>query len=431
MTQIGEIGLPGVQANIDSDRSFSIADGAPDDVGLVGEADLSNGTAEANTVYEINTQGEAKERFGARSDSQLTKNVQDALQVGAYPVYACATEEKTATDDLQDLSGTSGNLDNSPIKPDASTVTFKIDGTSKSTVFTLDDPSTKSPGTDEVYINHVNGKYEVDAAPSDGTDNDTAEYTHFDYTSAIQAMGDQEGETIDILASVTEETSSVEALKDEVLRLEDNFNLALGLAGAGLNIVTADYSNPFDTSRMQLLYPTRTDSGDSIIGAYAGLRATLGISESTMRKRIRFLDSVRKTLTESDKKNMDAENVVPVENRSPGVRFRSDPTCVSDENTDEQNMRDGLSRLIVDAITMVVHEVSEDFIGKLHSEDNRNAMRAIISKRLSELVERNAVEAYTISVTEQDAYTADVNVGVETVKPLRNVIANVTAGEVE
>lgn len=429
MVTIGDTTLPGVQTTVESDRSFAVSGGSPGTPGLVGEADLVNGSATAGTVYRITTPVEARNRFG---DSLLGNSVGDALQAGAYPVYAVATPEATATDDLSGVSSTSGTLANAPVSDESSDTSFIIDGNPKTTIVTLDDPYTKNPGTDEVYVNHVTSDYELDTVPGDtDSTNDTVEYTYYDYATGIQNLGSEEGDEIDFMFCLTEESASVDALEAEVDRLESEYGFALGVGGAGLNVDPANYANPYDNSRMQLLYPTRTDEGHSILGAYAGLRSAIGIEASVMRKRLRKVDTARRTLTKSEKEDLDAENVVPVENRSPGVRIRTDATSVLDSNSAEASMRDGLSRLIVDYVTEITHDVSDDFIGSLHTQDNRNSMRSMISNRLSELVESNAIIAFTVTVQEVDAYTAEVNVSVETVKPLRNVIANVTAGEVE
>lgn len=429
MVTIGDTTLPGTQTTVESDRSFDVSGGSPGTPGLVGEADLVNGSATAGTVYRITTPVEARNRFG---DSLLGNCVSDALQAGAYPVYAVATPESTATDDISGQTSTSGTLANGPVSDDPTDYTISVDGNPKDAIITLNDPATESPAAGEVYVNHVTSDYELDAVPSDtDSTNDTISYTHYDYASGIQAMGSEEGQNIDFLFCLTENSASVDALEVEVDRLENQYDFALGVAGAGVNVDPANYVNPYDNSRMQLLFPTRTEDGHSILGAFAGLRSAIGVEASVMRKRLRQVPIVRQTLTKGEKEDLDAANVVPVENRSPGVRIRTDSTTVTANNTDEAEMQDGLSRLVVDYVTEIVHDISDDFIGSLHNQDTRNSMRSMLSNRLSELVETNAIIAYTVTVQEIDAYTAEVNVSVETVKPLRNVIANVTAGEVE
>jgi len=81
-------------------------------------------------------------------------------------------------------------------------------------------------------------------------------------------------------------------------------------------------------------------------------------------------------------------------------------------------------------VTEVVHILSERFIGELHTQAALNSLQEVIGNEMSQLQTQNSITAYTINVEKVDALTASVDVGIDTVDPLRNILATITAGEV-
>jgi hypothetical protein len=201
-------------------------------------------------------------------------------------------------------------------------------------------------------------------------------------------------------------------------------------ASPGISDVSA-YANPYDSSRLQLLYPARDDEGNSIIGAYCGLRARLGINASPMFKRLLSVSGLSETLSAEDKEYLLDEFVVPIANESRGARIIEDVTTVSDDNTVEASMRQVLHRLIVDYVTEVVHANSERYIGELHTTAARNSLRSNITAELNRLMDSDSLTGFNINVEKVDAMTASVDVGIDTVDPLRNIVATISAGQIE
>lgn len=426
MVTIGSTTLPGVQTEIESAASSNVNTNASAVVGLVGQADLANGTASANEVYAVSTPVKARTWFG--DGSPLAENCVDALTEGAYPVYAVAPERIEVTgEDLSGLGSTSGTLANTPGPEDSSAYSFSVDSTPKTAIITYDDPSTKSPGTDEVYVNPVTGAFELDTAPSSSG---TLDYSFFDYPSATAALYAEEAERVDLVGLVNENADAVLDAHNKALQYDDLYEFTVVIAGAAPRLDTGDYTAPYDSSRIQLLYPSRNADDESIIGAYLGLRASLGINNSPMWKRLQTQKDLAVTLSKSQQEDLVGEKVVPVADESRGARIVEDLTCVADENSDEDAMRQVLHRLIVDYVTEVVHLVSERFIGELHTPAARNSLAAIIGNEMSRLRDLNSITAYTVNVEEVDAMTASVDVGIDTVDPLRNILATITAGEV-
>jgi hypothetical protein len=424
MVTIGNTTLPGVQTSVDSATSTGINVGASVQIGLVGQADFSSGTAQANTLYEIRTPVKAREVFG--SGSPLAENVVNALTEGAYPVYAVAAEGTEVVD--EDVSAETGTLANVPVSEITSEVTFAVDASAQETVRVLADPSTVSLDADQTAYNPVTGEYVHGATPSTGE----ATYTHYDYSSAIDVLEAERADILDFVGVLVEETVAVEAAHDAVVRMVDNYDFAVVVAGAASYIGDKSaYVNPFDSSRIQLLYPSRNDDGESIVGSYLGLRAALGINNSPMFKRLQTQTSLAETLSKSDKESLLVHKVVPVANDRRGGRIVEDLTTVTESNLEEDAMRQVLHRLVIDYVTEITNEVSENYIGELHTQSARNSLRSNIVARLGSLMDLNAITSFVVTVEEVDAMTASVDVGIETIKPLRNILASVTAGKVE
>lgn len=431
MVSIADTTLPGVSATVESANTLATATSSPGDIGIVGPADLSAGTALKNEAYRITTTPQAHQVFG--TDSPLAVNVSDALFNGAFPVYAAAPESVAVVgEDISGLGTTSGTLANAPVTEDETAVTFTVDGVVLTTIKTLEDPSTKAPAADEVYYNPQTAAFELESAPSDAdATNDTVDYEYHDYPTAIDALEAEYGETVDFIGSLAENAAVVTDVQTTVGAMANKRNFATAVAGASSYISnTSNYSNTIDDSRVQLLYPARKSDGNSLVGAYLGLRAAIGIDSSAMKTRLRGVTALNHSLGKAQKEELDAENVVVLADESAGSLIENDPTCVLDSNAEEAQMRDGLSRMIVDYVTEIVFAQSEPFVGGYHSDITRSQLRGNLDNRLSALQETNAILKFEIRVTEVDSYTAAVDLSVQTVKPLRNVKANIVAGEV-
>jgi hypothetical protein len=306
---------------------------------------------------------------------------------------------------------------------------FSVDSTSKTAVITYDDPSTKAPGTDEVYVNPVTGDFELDAAPSTAG---SVSYSYFDYPTATAAIYNEEAEVLDAVGMLNENPAVVDDAHAKALQYDDLYEFTVVFAGAAARIGdTNTFTNSYDSSRIQLLYPSRNADDESLIGAYLGLRAALGINNSPMFKRLQTQKDLAVTLSKVEQEDLIREKIVPIADESRGARIIEDLTCVADDNSDEDAMRQVLHRFIIDYVTEVVNLVSERFIGELHTEAARNALRTIIGGEMDQLLTQNSITAYTVAVEEVDAMTASVDVGIDTVDPLRNILATIAAGEVE
>lgn len=424
--EIGNTTLPGVSGSMESVPSVRVNTPSPADIGLVGEGDVVSGEAEAATAYSIRTPGDAYRLFGR--ESELSEAIVDALGSGANPVYAASAGAVEVTG--EDVSGQTeaGALAESPVAK-LGTVTFTVDGTAKTVIYTHLDPTTISPSSDEVYLNPVTGEYHVDVAPSTSA---TVDYHYLSYGGAITALEDEYAEQVDFVVPLTENADVKGEAVSMVHRLLDIGEFGVVLAGHASYV---DFSGTpeadYDDSRVVEVYPTRNKDGDSILGGYAGVRAALGVDSSPMQKRIPMVGPLSETLTDAQKAALVAGRIVPIQNASSAPLVRDDLTTVSDTNLDESDWTDSLSRLITDYVTEQVMDVSEPFVGGLHDNDTRLHLQGIIRSRLDVLTDARSLVAFEVAVLPSDAYTAEVHVAIETVKPLRNIVVKVTSGEIE
>jgi hypothetical protein len=344
-------------------------------------------------------------------------------------VYAVAATETTVTnEDLSGLGQTTGTLANTPVSENSGEVSFTVDGTAKTTRNIYDDPSTFTPATDEVLLNPTSGEFNLDTVPSATADVD---YVYYDFDAAIDALIAERRETIDVIGLTTEDATDVDYAHQQVKLEEAQGNLMIAFAGADTYLTPSSYTAAFDSSRMKLVYPTRTATGDSVIGGRVGLQAALGINESATAKRMTSVKNLRLTLSKAEQVDLINAFVEPLADEAAGARIVKDVLTVADSNAEESEMRQALHRLIVDFVTASVQRNSDRFIGKLHVQSTRNALRSTISAELNRLLDLQVVTGYTLSVEEIDARSASVDVGVKLVQPLENVEATILAGEIE
>jgi hypothetical protein len=438
MTQYGDYQEPGIVTDLTSSAAVPTFGEAPTDVGIVGQANLgdpnanpSEGSADPNTVYQVTRASKAVEWFGSQDTSLLTQAVIDALNEGAYPVYAVAPDSTEIT--AEDHSGSAKTtvvLDNAPLREAEASVSVVLDGTDLTTHRVYDDVSTYDPADGECYFNPVVGKVEIPAVPSTSLEID---YEHFDYLSAHGAMVEGAGDVIDFMVPLNENQGVTDGANVTAANMEQEYQLAIALVGAGSRLDPAAFTQSYDDSRTQTIYPTRfRNDGEnfepSALGAYAGRRSALGLSTTPVNKRFQSNKSLAVTLNRAQRGSLIDEGCVPLANETRGVRIVDDPTTVSNSNTDERNLEWGFSRMVMDYIINTTKRNEEPFIGRLNNAKVRKALENVIRSQMSELRNNDLVLSYSVNVYEADATTAEVEVGVDIADPLRYIENTVTVG---
>lgn len=414
---IGNDILPGIVTDIESLPAVSIGGLSGANVILVGQGNLSEGEAEPNQPYTVTRSSQVRQWFG--EDTMISGAIEDALNEGALPVYAVVTDESINTETTDSSSGT---LAETPTSEDPTSYDVESE---YEVEIVMDDPVQEDG---KLQINPVTGDYEYGSTPPTGAE---ITYTSYDYSGALDSVEDAPN-SIDYLYVLNENDGVKDELESAIEQLRAYKNLVIG--GIGATTYSDDVSTieaPYDTSRIQVFYPSRNDDGDTIMGAIGGRKASMGISGSTMNKRLSTHDRLYHRITQGDQMDLLEESIVPVASESRGSLLVDDPTCVSDDNAEESNMADGYSRLIVNRVTDIVHDTERPYIGKLNKASTRGSLQASIRTGISFLKEQDAVVDYHVRVHKGDSMSAYVDVGIETTKPLRNVYNTISVGDTE
>lgn len=432
MTIYGDKVEPGIVTDLTSSAAVPISGDVPSDVGLIGQADLANARSPADTskVYQVTRASKAVEWFGPRESSMLTTAVIDALNEGAYPVYATVAESTSVVDEeMGTIDGGTTSVSNAPIRESPDSITVTLDGTELTTNKVYEDVTTFSPASDECFYNPVRGNIQLPTGDEDGdSTNDYISYDHFNYESAINVMVDKVGDVVDFLAPISENRDVVDKANLEVSNMEKSYNLAIAVGGAEIDLDPVNYEPQYDDSRTQVVYPTRFEDGSSAIASYVGFKASLGLTTTPINRRLSTNKSLRESMNRAQRGSLIDENVVPLANEPRGIRIVDDPTTVSQTNTDEMNLNYGFNRLVADYIIETVYINQKPFIGKLNSQTVRNTLEEMVNEVLNNLQESDAVIEYQVNIVKEDAVTAGVEMYVDLVEPLRFIENTLTIG---
>lgn len=432
MTQYGDYTEPGIISDVTSAADTPVSGESANDVGYVGQADLANATdpADLGTVYQVTKKRSARQWFGPEESSLLTNAIIDALDEGAFPVFAVAAGEVSVTgEDHSDATSTSIDLNEGPIREDANSITVELDSNTLNVNVVRDDPATYSPQAGECYVNPVWATLELPSTPGTTL---TVDYSHFDYQGGIDVMVDQVPDVIDYLQPITERAAVVDYANVEVSNLEDKYELVMLHAGADIYIdldtIQSEFTQSYDDSRTQVVYPTRFEDGTSALAAYTGLVAAQGLTDTPINKRLQSNKSLLYSPDRAQRGALGDNKVVALADEARGVRITDDPTTVSLDNTNEFNLKFGFNRKVADYIISTTRANERPFIGRLNSQTVRNTLEAMIDESLGDLQASNAVVSYDVNVTEENATTAGLEMYVDLVEPLRFIENEITIG---
>jgi hypothetical protein len=419
---IGNNNEPGVSSTVRSAPSVNTSGPSIGTPLLIAPANLSSGNANPNEVYGIGGASEAQQLFG--SDSDLTNGVTNALRMGAQPVLAIAPEETTESKDLSGLSGTSGSLD-LPLKEDSESITVTIDSTDQTVSWTLDDPSSHTPNSDEVLVNPTTDTFELDSAPSSSG---TFEYTSVDYTAAIETAVQYTG-NVDFLGARKERSDVTTQVVGAANQMETEESFVLALAGLPTPVDADQLTVDYDTSRLQLFPSVRMQDRSSILPSLLGLRGQLGLTTTPINQQIPLSDRPYQGLDATERATLIEKNVTPLERIGESVRVADDITTVSNENAEEQNYKYGFSRLVVDFLIETVHTLEKPFVGKFNSPGAIGQLEDLLNKEARPLSNSNVIYDYEASVELISPTKARVTFRADVAEPIRFIENDFVIGQ--
>jgi hypothetical protein len=434
MPTYGDKTEPSILTDVGSTFNGATATDSPITLGVVGQAALgatgSDG-ADPNTVYRVTGYNQVTDLFGPVGESLLTNALIDQLNEGAFPIYAVAAgRSSVSSEDISGIGSTSGTLAEAPVTEDASEVTFTVDSTDFSTTKVYTDPSQESPDAEEAVYNPVTGDFELGTAPSSSG---SVDYDHFNYDSAIDAMVSDQGDEIDMLAPCNENAAVSQSVVDAVDSMAAEDNPAVAIVGPGdTTIDPSSYDPGYDSSRVQVVFGTRFEDDTSLLAAYAGQRANLGIDRSpisiTLESDKRVADYQAVDLKKADRGNLIDARVVPIADRSGGAVVKHDVNTVTDSNTEEANIDLGITRLIMDTVLETAWENERPFIGRFNRPGVRNAFRDLIHEELTALEESGLVLAFNISVEAISPTEAKLTLNVDAAEPILYIHNDMSIG---
>lgn len=441
MVTIGSTDKPGTITTIESATSSGVNLSAPGNVLLVGQADLANGNASAGEVKRITRPKQAITEFGDPMDSVLAYNVREAIFMGAWPVYAIAADTTdVSSEDLSGASTQSASLSNAPIVENVDDISITVNSTTKDITFVYNEAvDATEPDVDHVRVNPVTGEMYADEAF--GNTGDEASYTYLSYSGAFDTIKTATNpvdnteyirDIVDIVYSLTENQTIVDDLVTTVDEMESNGWYALAKAGAGEPYISSasSYTNPYDNSRVQLMYPSRDSDGNSILGADAGYRSQLGIDGSPIFGRLTAVSKLAENPDDSAQVSLINAGVVPVVEQSGGAKLVEDVTTVQDGNTQEAAWTQSFSRMVTDYVAEIAEAEAEPFIGRLNTRGARNQLSTRMSSELKSLLASQQIQAYSLVVQEDTATKVDVDIGINVTDPIKNIETTISAGDV-
>lgn len=432
MTNIyGDTSEPGTVTEETSADNVSRSTEAPAVPCVIGPADIANASdpASANTVYRITRESTARERFGPQASSMLTTAIIDQLGEGANPIYAVAPEETSVSaEDLSTQSTADAQLANYPTTEDPADFTVSVDGTEQDVTLVRDDPSDMTVPEGEAYVRATDGLVSVDAAPSTSFD---VSYTHLDYTSALDAF--------EAATDATDEVDFLTALQEEASVQQDVVTTAQSLASEqdrmvalvapnGVRIDPQNYTQTYDSSRVQVQYPTRFEDGSSMLAAVAGMRANIGVSGTPINQTLSSPKKPDVDLDSADRAALISEKVNPIQSTAAGGRVKDDLTAIMDDNTAEQNLDFGFKRLAMDYVYDIAEANETPFIGRFNQNGVREALKDLIAYQLTALQESNIINSYSVDIEATTSTEATVYLSVNAPAPLRFVRNKATIG---
>lgn len=419
---IGNPNEPGVTSSITSAPSVTTGGPSAGTPLIVGGADLASGSAAPNEIEGVADSNEAQNLFG--KGSKLSRQIMDALNLGAQPVLAVAPAETTTSQDLSGQTEVTGTLDN-PAKGDIEGMTVTVDSTNKTVVKTLEDLSSATVQTDEVYYNPTNDKFKLDAVPSSSG---TFEYQSLDYASALDAVEAYSGD-VDFVTTLKERSDVTTSLLGTVNAMETEYKFTLAVAGIPQPVDADAFTNSYDTSRLMLVTPTRLQNTWSILGSFVGMRGNIGLTTTPIGQRLPLRGRPNQGLDATERATLIGKNVTPMERIGESVRVVDDLTTVSEENSEEQNFKYSTSRLIVDFLVQTVNQLEKPFIGKFNSPGAVGQLQDLLNKGARPLSQSNVVYEHEANLTFIDPTTLKVTFRADVAEPIRFIENDFVIGQ--
>ncbi len=394
--------FPGVKVQTAGGAITGVVVGRTQKLVLFGEADVSNGSANANDPTQIRSRQDADRTFG--DGSELAENMKDALSNGANIDYLYGVALDITTGNTETISGSSsGTLSNAPIiEGSISAAEDTSSDGNYDTTLTVNEvyESPSASDSDTVEVNPLTGEWDAD---SSGDYKFT--YDFGDWGAAFDAADGviSEDET-GIYGSLSEAETVTSTLSGKVNTLRKDYKMIRAVAPVQPNstssdgtptIDTANYSDNIDNDAVFLFGPTReADTGSVLTGAVGGLFAGNTLTEPIYNNTLSGFTEIQHEFTKSEADDLRDEEVMPIRNVG-SVRLRDNLST----STETDWTRDFWRRRIVDQTILVAKQVGESIFGRINNPETRETAEELISVELSSLASDGLIQPNTSDET--------------------------------
>lgn len=426
----GQNQLPGDVVTVREGSTVAISLGFNATLGLVGNMDVSNGSATQGEVQHITDPTDALDNFG--EGSELHQQIQMAFSNDVPDIYAIGVSETETTESITGSS--TGTLSDAPLtNPEVCpehtiTVTDTSDGGSMTVNFVYGDDSPTAPGEpDTVAINPVTGEWTADSS----SDYDFT-FTHGDHESAIPKVLEK---NIRFACVLTESEGIANTLLSELNSHAQNFDFMRGVVNGTPEVTASNYSDALDDQRICVVEPafSFTDEAETervrTCGPVASHLTSRPLSESAtgvIHGQIDGLVSLGRDLTASGADWVDKNVLIVV----PGTNIHIAKDLTTSTAT---NLGRVYAAEIADEVALTHHLIAEQFTGSFNYPERRDELETSLEVPLIDMSNDNPplLENYTVSVTEGASdFEVDAEVGIDIVGVMDRINVNITVGDI-
>lgn len=399
-------------------------------VGYIGSADLSTdqGTAEPNTVYQVQNSSQATNLFG--EDSELTRQITLAFANGVGEVYATAVAKQSASETVS--ADNSGTLTESPVFDPNVNPSATIEETQASEEVHIVYDETPSAPDSGINLNPISRNF---TAANSG--DYTIEYQYGDFSDAIVAMTD---ESPRVISTLTEVESVYTQTDTELSEDQQNFDFAhniSGLSPVGSEESTTAYvsnTDPLGTesNRTALVASSRayTDTAKTeevrFSGVAAAMAAAKPLGTSITADEPDGIVSLRDNFSINEMSDL-------LDNGVMAVGVYGGINVIQDRMTTQEA---GFTRLysneVVDEAVTRLHVESKRYIGEQSTETNINNYKRRLRNQMLDLRDDSPpkLDAFNISITQNADGDLDATIILDVVDIIDNISIDAIVGDI-
>ena len=416
--------IPSDQITVFGGGTIAVSTAFAQDAGLVGGMDIEEGTGEAGEVYELRSVSRAVDLFG--ENSELARAVRATISNGVQTVFATGVPETESTEEFTQVD--EGVLENAPLFDPHVNEEHEIEvldgATELDVTIVYDEPVSADAGPDEILVNPITGEF---ATADSGTYDIT--YTYGTYDDAITDVASRAPRVLGVL------TESNEVADELVSTLNTNatqFDFTHGFVGARPELDPTGYETLQDEPRLSVVAPARSFTDDAqtsqvrTLAAVAGHVASLPLGSSSTYDSLSGLTGLAETYSPNDAGSLIDNGVLPVM-RDGRILVVKDMTTSTDVRFERV-----YSNEIVDEATEISHLISQQFIGELNTQANREDLQDSHDSAYLEMKNDRPplLDDYAVSVEDTGGNVVELTIGLDVVNVIDNIEVTIVVGDV-